>query len=115
MARRLKLYITGVVATSALALVATTLLFPVNRAIGGGFTPLDDRAGLAGIAFWCLVTLLASALPVQMPRGTMVGVSIAPLMAATVLGGPTAGAWVALIGTTELRELSGTVPWYGTL
>ena len=115
MARRLKLYITGVVATSALALVATTLLFPVNRAIGGGFTPLDDRAGLVGIAFWCLVTLLASALPVQMPRGTMVGVSIAPLMAATVLGGPTAGAWVALIGTTELRELRGTVPWYGTL
>ncbi len=45
----------------------------------------------------------------------MVGVSIAPLIAATVLGGPTAGAWVALIGTTEVRELRGRVPWYGSL
>jgi putative nucleotidyltransferase with HDIG domain len=115
MARRLKLYITGVVATGALALVVTTLLFPVNQAIGGSFTLFGDQASLAGIVFWCIVTLLASALPVQMPRGTMVGVSVAPLMAATVLGGPTAGAWVALIGTTELRELRGTVPWYGTL
>ena len=31
------------------------------------------------------------------------------------LGGPTAAGWVALIGTTELRELTGKVPWYGTL
>jgi len=115
MARRLKLYITGVVVTSALALVATTLVFPVNPAIGASLSVFGDHAPLAGIAFWSLVTLLASALPVRMPRGTMVGVSVAPLMAAAVLGGPTAGAWVALIGTTEVRELRGTVPWYGTL
>jgi len=31
------------------------------------------------------------------------------------LGGPAAGAWVALIGTTELREVRGRIPWYGTL
>jgi putative nucleotidyltransferase with HDIG domain len=36
-------------------------------------------------------------------------------MAALVLGGPTAGAIVAAIGTTDSRELRGEVPWYGTL
>ena len=41
--------------------------------------------------------------------------SIAPIVAAMVLGGPVAAGWVAVIGTTELRELRGKVPWYGTL
>ncbi len=31
-----------------------------------------------------------------------------------VLGGPVAAGWVALLGTTELREVRGEVPWYGT-
>jgi len=70
---------------------------------------------LAGIAFWTVMTLLASALPVQMPRGSLINTSIATLVAAMSLGGPTAAGWVALIGTTELRELSGRVKWYGTL
>ena len=30
------------------------------------------------------------------------------------LGGAVAAGWVALIGTTELREARGRVPWYGT-
>jgi putative nucleotidyltransferase with HDIG domain len=115
MSRGLKLYITGVVAVSALALVVTTLLFPVNALIGRGFEVFGDRAQLAGLIFWCCLTMVASALPVRMPRGTMVGVSIAPLIAATVLGGPAAGAWVGLVGTTEVRELRGRIPWYGTL
>ena len=61
------------------------------------------------------MTLVASALPVRMPRGIHVRVSIAPI---------DRGDWrlearprrlVALIGTTELRELRGEIPWYGTL
>jgi hypothetical protein len=32
-----------------------------------------------------------------------------------VLGGPTAAAIVAAVGTTEAREVRGDVPWYGTL
>ena len=115
MTRGLKLYIAGVVAASAVALVVTTLLFPVNRLIGHGLEAFGDRAPLVGLIFWSALTALASALPVKMPRGTLVAVSIAPLIAATVLGGPAAGAWVALIGTTEIRELRGRIPWYGTL
>ncbi len=44
-----------------------------------------------------------------------VAVSIAPIVAAIVLGGPAAAGWVAALGTTEVRELRGRVPWYGTL
>src|SRR6476661_5824840 len=115
MPRQLKLYLIGVVAAGAIALGVTTLVIPVNPRIGVGFDSLGDAAPIVGLAFWTIVTLVASALPVRMPRGTMVGVSIAPLIAATALGGPTAGAWVALLGTTEMRELRGRIPWYGTL
>ncbi len=112
MPRRLKLYIIGVVAASAFALVATTLLIPVDRAIGAG---LGDQGRVIGVAFWIAMTMVASALPVRMPRGATWTVSTATLMAAIVLGGPTAGAWVGLIGPTEVREIRGRIPWYGSL
>src|SRR3954447_9726359 len=115
MPRDLKLYITVVVAASVIALGATTFVIPVDPLIGQPFESLGPYAKGIGLLFWTLITLVASALPVRMPRGTLVGVSIAPLIAATVLGGPTAGAWVALLGTTEMREVRGRIPWYGTL
>ena len=37
------------------------------------------------------------------------------MLAAIFLGGPAVGAWVAVLGTTETRELRGHIPWYGTL
>ncbi len=115
MPRSLKLYIGGVVAASALALLATTLLFDVDDSIAlGDFLPHDLAIAL-GIAFWLALTLAASALPVRMPRGTLVTVSVAPLLAGMDLGGPAVGVWLAAIGTTEIRELRGEVPWYGTL
>src|SRR6188768_3023517 len=116
MPRSLKLLIFGVVAASAVALVAATLLFPLTPGIalpnpGTGITASQQEL-LLGVAFWTLLTLVASALPVQMPRGSRQAVSFATIVAATVLGGPTAGGWVAAIGSTELRELRGEVPWY---
>jgi putative nucleotidyltransferase with HDIG domain len=36
-------------------------------------------------------------------------------MAAIFLGGPAVGGWVAALGTTEIREIRGRIPWYGTL
>jgi len=118
MPRSLRLYVTGLVALSALALTATSFAFPLQPGIAlelDGIGGTSDLELLAGIGFWTVATLVASALPVQMPRGILVTVSIAPIIAATALGGPTAGGWVALIGTTELRELRGRIPWYGTL
>ncbi|MDQ3448789.1 MAG: HD-GYP domain-containing protein [Chloroflexota bacterium] len=37
------------------------------------------------------------------------------MMAVCALGGPAAAALVALIGSTELREIRGKVPWYGSV
>jgi putative nucleotidyltransferase with HDIG domain len=113
----LKLLITGVVAGSALALVAATHFFGIYPGIAlDGPPPSPGHFSVyLGLAFWIAITLAASALPVQMPRGTQQAVSIAPIVASLILGGPAAGAWVAAIGTTELRELRGRIPWYGTL
>jgi putative nucleotidyltransferase with HDIG domain len=116
MPKSLKLYIAGVVTASVLALVVTTLLFPFKPAIalGGSHQPSTAEVW-AGVLFWSVLTLLASALPVRMPRGTMVAVSVAPILASISLGGPAVGAWVAALGTTEWREVRGRIPWYGTL
>ena len=118
MPRLLKLHIAGLVVGSALALVITSLLFGVDPRIAIEF---DGQAGasrleiLSGVGFWVVVSLFASALPVRMPGGMLVTVSIAPVMAAAALGGPAAASWVALMGTTEFREVRGRIPWYGTL
>ena len=115
MPRNLKLYITGLVAASAFALLAASLVFPgvsgwafgIRPSIGPGLVADPGLDALFGVAFWTLLTLLASALPVQIPRGSVVSVSIATIVATMALGGPVAAGWVALIGTTELRELRG--------
>src|SRR3990170_3034855 len=115
MPRPLKIYITGVVIGSAVALLVTTLNFPVEESIAIGEALPRNVALALGIGFWLMLTLAASAIPVRMPRGTLVAVSIAPILAAVDLGGPTVGVWLAAIGTTEVRELRGKIPWYGTL
>ena len=120
MSKSLRIYIAGVVAMGAFALVATTLVFPANEMIAirvttqTGSLPTSFEI-LLGVLFWTTITLIASALPVELPRGTQQAVSIAPLMGSLFLGGPMVGAWVAALGTTEVRELRGRIPWYGTL
>jgi putative nucleotidyltransferase with HDIG domain len=91
---------------AAIALIAAAyFLFPVRQEI----------AGLPGLAFWTAATLVASALPVRLPRGTVVSVAAAPMIGTFILGGPFAAAVIAAIGTTDSREVRGDVPWYGTL
>ncbi len=126
MSRSLKLYMTGLVSLSVFTLLLTSFLYAVVyaddvRFVFGIRTEIAIHFGqpaqvevLAGLAFWTMITLFAGALPVRMPRGTLVSVSIAPIVATMVLGGPVAAGWVALIGTFEVRELRGRVPWYGT-
>jgi putative nucleotidyltransferase with HDIG domain len=123
MPKALKLYIAGLVTFSAIALVATSLVLLQRPDFVLGFDPSisiiqgsdEPLAVLGGVLFWILITAFASALPVRMPRGSIVSVSIAPIVASMVLGGPAAAGWVAALGTTEIRELRGRVPWYGTL
>ena len=118
MTRSLQLYIAGLVVISTILLIATSSAFGVDPAIAANIdgdalaTPFEIAFG---IVFWVVVTLFASALPVKMPRGILVAVSIAPVLAALSLGGPAVGTWVALVGTTEIREIRGRIPWYGTV
>jgi putative nucleotidyltransferase with HDIG domain len=112
----------GLVSFSVLALLLTSFLYAddpgwvlgIRPTIGIEIGQPVEVEVFAGLCFWTLITLFAGALPVRMPRGTLVSVSIAPVVATMVLGGPVAAGWVALIGTTEFRELRGRVPWYGT-
>ncbi len=123
MPRSLKLYITGVVTLSVVALTVATFVFRADPRIafhlseptGLGASGPSTLEMVLGIGFWIVLTLTTSALPIKLPRGTRQAVSLAPLVAAMALGGPAVGGWVAVIGTTEVRELRGRVPWYGTL
>src|SRR4051794_34779778 len=116
MPRALKVYIFGVATLSVLALGAATSAFPPNLRISINFEAQPETFDVViGIAFWTVLTLVASALPVKLPRGTLQGVAMAPVLAAITLGGPAVGGWVAALGTTEVRELRGRIPWYGSL
>jgi putative nucleotidyltransferase with HDIG domain len=117
MSKVLILAITLLVAATTLLLAATSsfgidyrIAIEVDRR--DGTSPIDV---LAGVAFWVVIAGFASAMPVRMPGGLMLAVSTAPLMAVANIGGPAAAMWVALVGTTEWREIRGRVPWYGTL
>ncbi len=77
--------------------------------------PFAGAQGLLALAFWTALTLVASASPVKLPRGSAVSVSSTPILAVAFLGGPAAAAFVAAIGTIDAREARGEVPWYGTL
>jgi riboflavin transporter FmnP len=117
--RPLAIYLAGLVGAAAIGLLATSLWIPIDPAIGiqvdGNASTVSWADIFTGLAFWTAVTLVASLLPVRVSDGVQVAVSTAPLMAAAVLGGPTAAGWIALIGTTEPREIRGRVAWYGTL
>src|SRR5437773_9852345 len=99
MPKALRLYIFGLVSAAAIALVATSLVVRPDPRVSLWQSPDPGPLGIGlGIAFWTAITLLASALPVQLPGGTLLAVSIAPVIVAMNLGGPAVAAWVALIG-----------------
>ena len=117
---RILLAVTPLVAVALLAL--SLRVWPVD--FNGPFLDSSGRlflglppaqANAAALGFWVLVTLVASGSPIHMPRGSLVSVGAATIIAATVLGGPSAGAIVAVLGTVEMREVRGRVPWYGVV
>jgi hypothetical protein len=78
-------------------------------------SPLYIGTSASDVVWWIAVALITSAAPVRLPRGVIIAVATCPILAAGFSGGPAAAAWVAAVGTTELREIDGRVPWYGTL
>jgi diguanylate cyclase (GGDEF)-like protein len=102
----------AVVATTAARAASGEPLVKPAIAIPG----LDPSvAGLAGVAVWILFALVGGTRILRDPGGHVTLTFHLPFLAAAmILGGPIAGAWVALLGTVERRELR-DVPWYGAL
>jgi len=114
MSRTLKLYLATLVIAGILVILITGVVVPIGTHIRLGVASDVGVDTALGLGFWIVVTLVASALPVTMARGTVVNTSIGPLVAVMYLGGPAAAAIVGMLGVTEGRELRGRVPWYGT-
>jgi putative nucleotidyltransferase with HDIG domain len=100
--------------------VAAALL--ISLGLAWNWPLQDGLGGPMGLIFWIAIVAVSAAAPVRMPNGSVVNVTIAPVLAVAVLGGPTAAALAVLVGTLEWRELRsflpgarGGVPWYGTL
>jgi diguanylate cyclase (GGDEF)-like protein len=102
-------------AVAAVALVAAVLMWPVRSEIGLPFSVAGIPQPTLGILLWTAVALLSSGTRQREDGRGAVGAGIAPIIAAMALGGPSAAAWVALVGTLEPRDLRGEIPWYGLL
>jgi diguanylate cyclase (GGDEF)-like protein len=116
-ARRRALYAyTGTTIVVAGALLAwTSVAVPPLRLIDPGLgegTILSGPSG--GLLLWLVYGLLGSLRILRAPGGTLMTFHMPFVGAAMILGGPTAGAWVALLSTIERRELE-SQPWYGIL
>ena len=98
-------------AGALVAIIVSAAFMPVSSQIaapiGGGWSTLT------GVVFFTLLALAASAVTADSPSGFILVATTAPVCAAAALGGPFAGALVALIGSTERRELKRGFPWYG--
>ena len=97
---------------TAMLLVSPDAGLRSDIAIGG----LDGSvSGAAGVAVWILYALAGGTRMLRDPGGHATLTFHLPFIAAaTILGGPVAGAWVAALGTVDLRELR-EAPWYGVL
>ena len=106
-------YTTFTIAAGVVMLTVATLTMPLTSSIGIG-DGSEKGGALFGLGYWIVVALVGS-LKVARFRGHGVLTFHLPfVVAAMTLGGPAAAGWVALLGTTELREFR-EVPWYGVL
>ncbi len=115
-ARTLLLAYTGAsIVLGLTALVWTTLTVPLLPNIDPGLAGTSLAGPEGGLLLWIAFGLVGSLRVLPIPGSSAVWTFHFPFIAAAmVLGGPTAGAWVAFLATLERRELE-SQPWYGTL
>jgi len=108
-------YTTVSIIAGLTALAWTTLRVPISPAIDPNLSGTALAAPSGGMLLWIAYGMIGSLRILPAPGGHSVWTFHFPFVAAAmVLGGPTAGAWVAFISTIERREIE-EVPWYGTL
>jgi diguanylate cyclase (GGDEF)-like protein len=95
------------------SLVWAAATFPIDEAIS--LTAAGGREGiLLGLIFWIAIGVLGGTRVERMHGHGVLTFHLPFIIAAMAVGGPTAGALVALLSTIERRELR-EVPWYGTV
>lgn len=113
--RALYAYTGATIVTAGVLLAWISAVAPplplIDPHIGDG-TVLAGPSG--GLLLWLGYGLLGSLRVLRAPGGTLMTFHMPFIGAAMILGGPTAGAWVALLSTIERRELE-SQPWYGIL
>jgi diguanylate cyclase (GGDEF)-like protein len=108
-------YTTVSIIAGLTALAWTTLRIPISPAIDPNLSGTALSGPSGGMLLWIAYGMIGSLRVLPAPGGHSVWTFHFPFVAAAmVLGGPTAGAWVAFISTIERRELE-QVPWYGAL
>jgi diguanylate cyclase (GGDEF)-like protein len=109
----LYVYTAATIVLGLVVLAWATLVLPISTgiALGGESRP---ETTLLGLAFWIVVGLLGSVRVSRFSGHGVLTFHLPFVVAAMTLGGPVAAGWVALLATTELRELR-EVPWFGTL
>jgi diguanylate cyclase (GGDEF)-like protein len=108
-------YTTATIVIGLLALAWASLTYDLWPTIS--LTAAGGREGiLLGLLFWIAIGLLGGMRVARIHGYGVLTFHLPFIIAATALGGPVAGGWVAMISTLEARELRGSeVPWYGTL
>ena len=122
MPRLLKVYIAGVVALGAFALVAATLVIPVDPQIAitfgelGAARPRPTQGEiLAGIAFWIAINLVAARFRSRSLTALRLTSATPRRLRRCSSADQRSADGSRCSGTTEVRELRGEVPWYGIL
>lgn len=107
---------TGASIVLGLGLLAwTSFVSAPLPAIDPGFPPGTVLSGpTGGLLLWLVFGLLGSLRVLRAQGGSTMTFHLPFVGAAMILGGPTAGAWVAFLSSIERRELE-SQPWYGIL
>jgi diguanylate cyclase (GGDEF)-like protein len=96
-------------------LVWTSFGYAPLPALDPGFPPGTVLSGpTGGLLLWLVFGLLGSLRVLRAQGGSTMTFHLPFVGAAMILGGPTAGAWVAFLSSIERRELE-SQPWYGIL
>ena len=106
-------YTAFLIVTGAAAFVWAAVSFPIDDAIS--LTVSGGREGLLlGLVFWVAIGLLGGTRVERLHGHGVLTFHLPFIVAAMALGGPAAGAVVALVSTIEAREFK-EAPWYGVL
>jgi len=108
-------YTVATIVIGLTALAWASVAFPIWPTIS--LTQAGGNEGiLLGLLFWIGLGLLGGTRVQHIHGHGVLTFHLPFILAATALGGPVAGGWVAMVSTLEARELRpNEVPWYGTL